>query len=68
MVGLMRQGTCCEVCEFSCHVACAKKAPAVCPVPLDQGYFSVFHLFSQRIAFIVIHLWLKQVRKVDFCG
>lgn len=24
------------VCGFSCHVTCADKAPAVCPVPLDQ--------------------------------
>ncbi|XP_063079682.1 serine/threonine-protein kinase MRCK alpha isoform X2 [Engraulis encrasicolus] len=36
MVGLIRQGCICEVCNFSCHVACAEKAPAVCPVPPDQ--------------------------------
>lgn len=24
------------VCNFSCHVTCADKAPAVCPVPQDQ--------------------------------
>lgn len=24
------------VCNFSCHVTCADKAPAVCPVPPDQ--------------------------------
>ncbi|XP_031437374.1 serine/threonine-protein kinase MRCK alpha isoform X2 [Clupea harengus] len=36
MVGLIRQGCTCEVCNFSCHVACADKAPAVCPVPPDQ--------------------------------
>lgn len=24
------------VCNFSCHVTCADKAPAVCPVPHDQ--------------------------------
>uniref|UniRef100_A0A4W4EL58 non-specific serine/threonine protein kinase n=1 Tax=Electrophorus electricus TaxID=8005 RepID=A0A4W4EL58_ELEEL len=36
MVGLMRQGCTCEVCNFSCHVTCADKAPAVCPVPPDQ--------------------------------
>ncbi|KAL2082565.1 hypothetical protein ACEWY4_022383 [Coilia grayii] len=36
MVGLIRQGCMCEVCNFSCHVACAEKAPAVCPVPPDQ--------------------------------
>ncbi|XP_072555117.1 serine/threonine-protein kinase MRCK alpha-like isoform X11 [Paramormyrops kingsleyae] len=36
MVGLMRQGCVCEACSFSCHVTCADKAPAVCPVPLDQ--------------------------------
>ncbi|XP_061602550.1 serine/threonine-protein kinase MRCK alpha isoform X2 [Cololabis saira] len=36
MVGLMRQGCTCEVCNFSCHVTCADKAPAVCPVPQDQ--------------------------------
>lgn len=26
----------CSVCNFSCHVTCADKAPAVCPVPQDQ--------------------------------
>lgn len=24
------------MCNFSCHVTCADKAPAVCPVPQDQ--------------------------------
>lgn len=24
------------VCNFSCHVTCADKAPAVCPVPPEQ--------------------------------
>lgn len=24
------------MCNFSCHVTCADKAPAVCPVPPDQ--------------------------------
>nr|CAB3229242.1 serine/threonine-protein kinase MRCK alpha [Phallusia mammillata] len=37
MVGLIRQGTTCGVCSFSCHVACAQKAPAVCPIPADQA-------------------------------
>ncbi|XP_060610144.2 serine/threonine-protein kinase MRCK alpha isoform X13 [Anolis sagrei] len=36
MVGLIRQGCICEVCGFSCHVTCADKAPAVCPIPPDQ--------------------------------
>uniref|UniRef100_A0AAY4EZX7 Serine/threonine-protein kinase MRCK alpha n=1 Tax=Denticeps clupeoides TaxID=299321 RepID=A0AAY4EZX7_9TELE len=36
MVGLIRQGCTCEVCNFSCHVTCADKAPAVCPVSPDQ--------------------------------
>ncbi|TSO25170.1 Serine/threonine-protein kinase MRCK alpha [Bagarius yarrelli] len=36
MVGLIRQGCICEVCSFSCHVTCADKAPAVCPIPPDQ--------------------------------
>ncbi|KAJ8410286.1 hypothetical protein AAFF_G00202670 [Aldrovandia affinis] len=36
MVGLIRQGCTCEVCNFSCHVTCADKAPAVCPIPPDQ--------------------------------
>ncbi|XP_078000792.1 serine/threonine-protein kinase MRCK alpha-like isoform X2 [Glandiceps talaboti] len=36
MVGQVRQGTVCEVCHFACHVACAEKAPAVCPIPADQ--------------------------------
>uniref|UniRef100_A0A8B9F940 Serine/threonine-protein kinase MRCK alpha n=1 Tax=Amazona collaria TaxID=241587 RepID=A0A8B9F940_9PSIT len=36
MVGLIRQGCTCEVCGFSCHVTCADKAPAVCPIPPDQ--------------------------------
>uniref|UniRef100_A0AAY4BE35 non-specific serine/threonine protein kinase n=1 Tax=Denticeps clupeoides TaxID=299321 RepID=A0AAY4BE35_9TELE len=36
MVGIIRQGCTCEVCNFSCHVTCADKAPAVCPIPSDQ--------------------------------
>ncbi|NXF05548.1 MRCKA kinase, partial [Smithornis capensis] len=36
MVGLIRQGCSCEVCGFSCHVTCADKAPAVCPIPPEQ--------------------------------
>ncbi|XP_052442689.1 serine/threonine-protein kinase MRCK alpha isoform X6 [Carassius gibelio] len=36
MVGLIRQGCTCEVCNFSCHVTCADKAPSVCPVTPDQ--------------------------------
>ncbi|NXJ27214.1 MRCKA kinase, partial [Dicrurus megarhynchus] len=36
MVGLVRQGCTCEVCGFSCHVTCADKAPAVCPIPPEQ--------------------------------
>ncbi|XP_015269229.1 PREDICTED: serine/threonine-protein kinase MRCK alpha [Gekko japonicus] len=36
MVGLIRQGCTCEVCGFSCHVTCADKAPAVCPIPSEQ--------------------------------
>ncbi|CAH1790920.1 unnamed protein product [Owenia fusiformis] len=36
MIGLQRQGTVCEDCAYSCHVACAEKAPSACPVPLDQ--------------------------------
>uniref|UniRef100_A0A8C2BJ03 Serine/threonine-protein kinase MRCK alpha n=1 Tax=Cyprinus carpio TaxID=7962 RepID=A0A8C2BJ03_CYPCA len=36
MVGLIRQGCTCEVCNFSCHVTCADKAPSVCPVAPDQ--------------------------------
>ncbi|XP_058605880.1 serine/threonine-protein kinase MRCK alpha isoform X2 [Onychostoma macrolepis] len=36
MVGQIRQGCTCEVCNFSCHVTCADKAPAVCPIPPDQ--------------------------------
>uniref|UniRef100_A0A672S7L4 non-specific serine/threonine protein kinase n=1 Tax=Sinocyclocheilus grahami TaxID=75366 RepID=A0A672S7L4_SINGR len=37
MVGIIRQGCTCEVCNFSCHVTCADKAPAVCPIPPDQA-------------------------------
>ncbi|XP_051578039.1 serine/threonine-protein kinase MRCK alpha-like isoform X2 [Myxocyprinus asiaticus] len=36
MVGIIRQGCTCEVCNFSCHVTCADKAPAVCPIPPNQ--------------------------------
>ncbi|XP_046364774.1 serine/threonine-protein kinase MRCK alpha-like isoform X1 [Haliotis rufescens] len=35
LVGLQRQGITCEVCGYSCHVHCMKKAPDVCPVPSD---------------------------------
>ncbi|XP_064621934.1 serine/threonine-protein kinase MRCK alpha-like isoform X5 [Lineus longissimus] len=37
LVGLQRQGTICEGCSYTCHVACTEKAPQVCPVPSDQG-------------------------------
>lgn len=37
MVGLVRQGTVCEVCGFACHITCRDKVPAVCPLPSDQS-------------------------------
>ncbi|XP_053737831.1 serine/threonine-protein kinase MRCK beta isoform X1 [Synchiropus splendidus] len=37
MTGLMRQGFCCEVCPFVCHVTCKDHAPQVCPIPGDQA-------------------------------
>ncbi|PIK62688.1 hypothetical protein BSL78_00382 [Apostichopus japonicus] len=36
MLGQMRQGMLCEVCNVACHVACAEKASSVCPAPADQ--------------------------------
>ncbi|XP_072165583.1 serine/threonine-protein kinase MRCK alpha-like [Diadema setosum] len=36
MIGQDRQGMMCEVCHYACHVACADKAPSVCPVPAQQ--------------------------------
>ncbi|XP_028408915.1 serine/threonine-protein kinase MRCK alpha-like [Dendronephthya gigantea] len=36
MIGLRRQGSVCEVCNFSCHVTCMDKAPPVCPIPAEQ--------------------------------
>lgn len=36
MVGLIRQGSVCEVCGFACHITCQAKVPAMCPVPADQ--------------------------------
>ncbi|CAN9508009.1 unnamed protein product [Ophioblennius macclurei] len=36
MVGLSRQGLCCEVCSFVCHVSCRGQAPQICPIPAEQ--------------------------------
>ncbi|XP_041468189.1 serine/threonine-protein kinase MRCK alpha-like isoform X2 [Lytechinus variegatus] len=36
MLGQSRQGMMCEVCHFACHVACAEKAPSVCPISQQQ--------------------------------
>ncbi|XP_073230481.1 serine/threonine-protein kinase MRCK beta-like isoform X9 [Porites lutea] len=33
MVGLVRQGSICEVCQYACHVSCTDQAPPICPVP-----------------------------------
>uniref|UniRef100_A0A6I8SZE8 non-specific serine/threonine protein kinase n=1 Tax=Xenopus tropicalis TaxID=8364 RepID=A0A6I8SZE8_XENTR len=35
MIGLCRQGLCCEVCGYICHVSCSEKAP-ICPSPPSQ--------------------------------
>lgn len=36
MLGQSRQGLMCEVCHFAAHVACAEKAPSVCPISQQQ--------------------------------
>ncbi|XP_030854470.1 serine/threonine-protein kinase MRCK alpha isoform X2 [Strongylocentrotus purpuratus] len=36
MLGQSRQGMMCEVCHFACHVACAEKAPSMCPISQQQ--------------------------------
>ncbi|XP_078344292.1 serine/threonine-protein kinase MRCK alpha-like isoform X3 [Oculina patagonica] len=36
MVGLVRQGSICEVCQYACHVSCTDQAPPVCPIPHSQ--------------------------------
>ncbi|KAK3713298.1 hypothetical protein RRG08_043878 [Elysia crispata] len=33
LVGLQRQGITCEVCGYTCHIACMDKCPQQCPVP-----------------------------------
>ncbi|KAG8438071.1 hypothetical protein GDO86_008671 [Hymenochirus boettgeri] len=35
MVGLSRQGVCCETCGYMCHVSCSEMAP-ICPSPPSQ--------------------------------
>ncbi|XP_062523382.1 uncharacterized protein LOC134198062 isoform X2 [Corticium candelabrum] len=37
MIGLFRQGMCCEVCHYSCHFQCAKKVPYPCPTSSDKS-------------------------------
>ncbi|KAK3733779.1 hypothetical protein QZH41_015098 [Actinostola sp. cb2023] len=37
MIGLVRQGSICEVCGFACHLMCTEQAPAVCPIPPSQA-------------------------------
>ncbi|KAL5008245.1 hypothetical protein ScPMuIL_013826 [Solemya velum] len=37
LVGIQRQGICCDVCGYSCHSHCMDKAPPSCPVPPDQN-------------------------------
>ncbi|XP_068751786.1 serine/threonine-protein kinase MRCK alpha-like isoform X3 [Montipora capricornis] len=36
MIGLLRQGSICEVCQYACHVTCTDQAPLVCPIPHGQ--------------------------------
>ncbi|KAJ7369808.1 Serine/threonine-protein kinase MRCK alpha [Desmophyllum pertusum] len=36
MIGLVRQGSICEVCQYACHVSCTDQAPPVCPIPHSQ--------------------------------
>nr|XP_058949041.1 serine/threonine-protein kinase MRCK alpha-like isoform X2 [Pocillopora verrucosa] len=36
MIGLVRQGSICEVCQYACHVSCTDQAPPVCPIPPSQ--------------------------------
>ncbi|XP_062523563.1 serine/threonine-protein kinase MRCK alpha-like [Corticium candelabrum] len=37
MIGLVRQGMCCEVCHYSCHFHCAEKVPYPCPTSSDKS-------------------------------
>ncbi|XP_038071519.1 serine/threonine-protein kinase MRCK alpha-like isoform X2 [Patiria miniata] len=36
MLGRIRQGVRCEVCQYACHVACSQERAHVCPIPPDQ--------------------------------
>jgi serine/threonine-protein kinase MRCK len=36
MVGLVRQGMCCDECHYSCHFHCAEKVPYPCPTSTDK--------------------------------
>ncbi|XP_069821605.1 serine/threonine-protein kinase MRCK gamma [Dendropsophus ebraccatus] len=36
MVGLVRQGVCCEVCGYMCHISCCDGA-SICPCPPSQN-------------------------------
>ncbi|PAV78180.1 hypothetical protein WR25_25716 isoform C [Diploscapter pachys] len=33
LVGLDRQGLCCQACQYPCHVNCSTRMPSQCPVP-----------------------------------
>ncbi|XP_031559571.1 serine/threonine-protein kinase MRCK alpha-like isoform X2 [Actinia tenebrosa] len=37
MIGVVRQGSVCEVCGFSCHLTCTEQVPPVCPCPPSQA-------------------------------
>ncbi|XP_015747480.1 PREDICTED: serine/threonine-protein kinase MRCK alpha-like [Acropora digitifera] len=37
MIGLLRQGSICEVCQYACHVTCIDQVPPVCSIPLRQA-------------------------------
>ncbi|KAK2561476.1 Serine/threonine-protein kinase MRCK alpha [Acropora cervicornis] len=37
MIGLLRQGSICEVCQYACHVTCIDQVPPVCSIPHRQA-------------------------------
>lgn len=67
MVGLTRQGLTCEICDFSCHVTCATKALAVCPIPKDQCmyFYAIVSIFHAACFGFVLLILVKRPNGID---
>ncbi|CAI9734870.1 serine serine/threonine-protein kinase MRCK alpha-like isoform X1 [Octopus vulgaris] len=59
LLGIQRQGVCCQNCKYHCHIHCIDKVPVSCPIPeeqtthtypgirLDKGIGTAFEYFAK---------------------